>query len=136
MVLKSAIEAAYFFQQEKLKQSKHVVARNKNLSMATDNDFVQVISGVRRCGKSTLLNYLISKYKKVVYLNFEDPRILNFEVADFYKLEEIVPKNIEAYFFNEIQNVPQWELYVRQMHDYGKKVFVTGCFLYPFSSLC
>ncbi len=135
MVLKSEIETAYLFQQEKINQNKAVVIRNKNVSVAIDNDFVQVISGVRRCGKSTLLNLLISKYKKVCYLNFEDPRIINFEVADFYKLEEIIAskdrqstrtKNVEAYFFDEIQNVPQWEVYVRQLHDYGKKVFVTG----------
>jgi uncharacterized protein len=126
MALKSEIEAAYLFQQEKIKQNKQVVYRNKGVSVATDNDFVQVISGIRRCGKSTLLNFLISKYAKVCYLNFEDPRIINFEVADFYKLEEILPKNVEAYFFDEIQNVSQWEVYVRQLHDYGKKVFITG----------
>lgn len=126
MVLQSEIEAAYLFQQEKMKQNKVVVERNKHVSVDIDNDFVQVISGVRRCGKSTLLNFLISKYGKVCYLNFEDPRILNFEVTDFYKLEEIIPKNVAAYFFDEIQNVPQWEVFVRQLHDYGKKVFVTG----------
>ena len=126
MVLKSEIEAAYLFQQEKMKQNKVVVGRNKHISVQIDNNFVQVISGVRRCGKSTLLNFLISKYEKVCYLNFEDPRILNFEVADFYKLEEIIPKNVNAYFFDEIQNVPQWEVFVRQLHDYEKKVFVTG----------
>ena len=126
MVLKSAIQTAYLFQQEKIKQNKIVVTRNKNVSVASDNNFIQVISGVRRCGKSTLLNFLMLKYNKVCYLNFEDPRIINFEVTDFYKLEDILPKNVEAYFFDEIQNVPQWELYIRQLHDHGKKVFITG----------
>lgn len=126
MVLKSAIQTAYLFQQEKIKQNKIVVTRNKNVSVASDNNFIQVISGVRRCGKSTLLNFLMLQYNKVCYLNFEDPRIINFEVADFYKLEDILPKNVEAYFFDEIQNVPQWELYIRQLHDHGKKVFITG----------
>ena len=126
MVLKSAIQTAYLFQQEKIKQNKIVVTRNKNVSVASDNNFIQVISGVRRCGKSTLLNFLMLQYNKVCYLNFEDPRIINFEVADFYKLEDILPKNVEAYFFDEIQNVPQWELYIRQLHDHGKKVFITA----------
>ena len=126
MVLKSAIQTAYLFQQEKIKQNKTIVTRNKNVSVASDNNFIQVISGVRRCGKSTLLNFLMLKYNKVCYLNFEDPRIINFEVTDFYKLEDILPKNVEAYFFDEIQNVPQWELYIRQLHDHGKKVFITG----------
>lgn len=117
---------AYLFQQQKLMQNKVTVARDKMVSVSTANDFVHVITGVRRCGKSTLLNFLISKYKSVCYLNFEDPRIINFEVADFYKLEEIAAKNVEVYFFDEIQNVPQWEVYIRQLHDYGKKVFITG----------
>ena len=52
MVLQSEIEAAYLFQQEKMKQNKVVVERNKHVSVDIDNDFVQVISGVRRCGKT------------------------------------------------------------------------------------
>ena len=34
--------------------------------------------------------------------------------------------NKQAYFFDEIQNVPSWEIFVRQLHDRGEKVFVTG----------
>ncbi|MES2545356.1 MAG: ATP-binding protein [Bacteroidota bacterium] len=126
MLLKSEIENAYLLQQDKIKQNKSNVSRNKVASIQTDNSFIQVISGIRRCGKSTLLNFLMQKYDKVAYFNFEDPRIINFEVSDFSKLEEIIPKNVQAYFFDEIQNVAQWEVYIRQLHDYGKKVFVTG----------
>lgn len=126
MLLKSEIENAYFLQQEKIKQNKSNVIRKKATSIAIDNSFVQVISGIRRCGKSTLLRFLMEKYAKIAYFNFEDPRILNFEVSDFSKLEEIIPKNVEAYFFDEIQNVAQWEIYIRQLHDYEKKIFITG----------
>jgi predicted AAA+ superfamily ATPase len=126
MLLKSEIENAYFLQQEKIKQNKSNVIRKKAASIAIDNSFVQVISGIRRCGKSTLLRFLMEKYAKIAYFNFEDPRILNFEVSDFSKLEEIIPKNVEAYFFDEIQNVAQWEIYIRQLHDYEKKIFITG----------
>jgi predicted AAA+ superfamily ATPase len=126
MLLKSEIENAYLIQQEKIKQNKSNVTRAKAASIAIDNSFVQVISGIRRCGKSTLLNFLMEKYTKVAYFNFEDPRIINFEVTDFSKLEAIIPKNVEAYFFDEIQNVAQWEVYIRQLHDYEKKIFITG----------
>lgn len=126
MLLTSEIENAYLLQQEKIKQNKSNVTRAKASSIAIDNSFVQVISGIRRCGKSTLLNFLMEKYSKIAYFNFEDPRIINFEVSDFSKLEAIIPKNVEAYFFDEIQNVAQWEIYIRQLHDYEKKIFITG----------
>ena len=126
MLLTSEIENAYLLQQEKIKQNKSNVPRIKAASIAIDNNFVQVISGIRRCGKSTLLNSLMEKYTNIAYFNFEDPRIINFEVSDFSKLEVIIPKNVEAYFFDEIQNVTQWEVYIRQLHDYEKKIFITG----------
>ena len=87
---------------------------------------VEVISGIRRCGKSTLLRHQMKKYKKIAYLNFEDPRLFNFELNDFTKLDEVIPQNTEAYFFDEIQNVDKWEVYIRQLHDEGKKVYITG----------
>ncbi|MGB0880699.1 MAG: ATP-binding protein [Polaribacter sp.] len=127
MVLKSEIEKAFLLQQQKIKRSKQAYTeREKIKTVALDTGFIQVISGIRRCGKSTLMRFLMSNYTKTVFFNFEDPRIVNFEVADFDKLDEIIPLETEAYFFDEIQNVPQWEVYIRQLHDDGKKVFVTG----------
>lgn len=126
MLLKSEIEESYHLQQKHKKSGRANVDREKIMSMHFDNDFVQVISGVRRCGKSTLLQYVMGKYEKIAYFNFEDPRVIDFEVGDFAKLDAVIPENVEAYFFDEIQNVAQWEVYVRQLHDYGKKVFITG----------
>jgi hypothetical protein len=126
MTLKREIQTAYTMQQTRRANASGKHWRDKENSMQTENSFVQVITGVRRCGKSTLLNLLMSKYTKVAYFNFEDPRIIDFQVSDFSKLDEIIPNDTEAYFFDEIQNVPQWEIYIRQLHDYEKKVFVTG----------
>ena len=65
-------------------------------------------------------------YPGAAYFNFEDSRVYGFEVHDFQKLDEIIPRDTPAYFFDEIQNVEKWELYVRQLHDRGSKVFITG----------
>jgi predicted AAA+ superfamily ATPase len=46
-------------------------------------------------------------------------------VDDFPKLEEILGEK-SYYFFDEIQNVPQWELFVRKLHDKGKLICITG----------
>ena len=126
MVLKSEIEKAFQFQYQKLNLHKQEVFRDKIAHLESNTSMVEVISGIRRCGKSTLLRHQMKKYKKIAYINFEDPRLFNFELSDFTKLDEIIPANTEAYFFDEIQNVEKWEVYVRQLHDEGKKVYITG----------
>jgi len=90
-----------------------------------------VISGIRRSGKSTLLNQIISNcYKKgVYYLNFEDERLVDFAVTDFNNLYETFLElygERKVFFFDEIQNVPKWEIFVRRMQDKGCKFFITG----------
>jgi predicted AAA+ superfamily ATPase len=88
-----------------------------------------VVSGVRRCGKSTLLRQLMGKAEGYYYFNFEDPRIVNFEVGDFQKLDEVFHEEYgdqKHYFFDEIQNVQKWELFVRAMLDKKKHFIITG----------
>ena len=90
-----------------------------------------VVSGVRRCGKSTLLDQVIGRlYRKgVYYLNFEDERLVDFGVEDFNRLYEVFLElygERKIFFFDEVQNVPQWEMFVRRMQDKGCKFFITG----------
>jgi predicted AAA+ superfamily ATPase len=59
------------------------------------------------------------------YFHFEDPRIFGFSVDDFPKLEEVLGEKY-VYFFDEIQNIPHWELFVRKLHDKGKLICITG----------
>ena len=91
--------------------------------------FAVVLSGIRRCGKSTLLKQLIQKREKFYYFNFEDPRAVDFELEDFERLNEIFLEEYgksNYYFFDEIQNVPKWELFIRAMLDRNKHFFITG----------
>lgn len=127
MVLFSDIEVAYRLQQSYLKLSPNIVERDYLRQIQLSVSHIEVISGIRRCGKSTLLKQLAQKYNhNIAYFNFEDTRILGFEVSDFQKLERVMPPNAAAYFFDEIQNIPSWEVFIRQLHDQGKKVFITG----------
>jgi len=41
-------------------------------------------------------------------------------------LDDVMGEDVEAYFFDEIQNVEGWEVFVRQLHERGEKVFITG----------
>jgi predicted AAA+ superfamily ATPase len=88
-----------------------------------------VISGIRRCGKSTLLRQLASRTRNFCYFSFEDPRITGFSVDDFQRLDRALEEEYgrsEVYFFDEIQNVPQWERLIRSLLDRRKMVAVTG----------
>ena len=90
-----------------------------------------VVSGVRRSGKSTLLNQIISDLYKtgVYYFNFEDERLVDFDVDDFNHLYEVFLElygDKKIFFFDEVQNVPQWEVFVRRMQGKGCKFFITG----------
>src|SRR3989338_4474567 len=99
-----------------------------NVESRFKNDFIIIISGIRRCGKSTLLNQIRKKYSGY-FLNFDDERLINFKIEDFKILEELF---IELYgekkifYFDEIQNIPMWERFVRRLYDERKKVFITG----------
>jgi predicted AAA+ superfamily ATPase len=126
MVLKSEIQKSFLLQQQQFFAQKVDINRRDESLYKSSTNQVEVITGVRRCGKSTLLRQLMQPYEKVAFFNFEDPRIFGFEVQDFSKLDEIMGTNLDAYFFDEIQNVPSWELFIRQLHDRKQKVFITG----------
>ncbi len=127
MIVKSDIEVSFARQQQIFDTSFKFIERECLKKVERKESHIEVITGVRRCGKSTLLKQINKKQKKyVAYLNFEDPRIYNFQLQDFEKLDEIIPVTTKIYFFDEIQNVPSWEVYVRNLHDSGKKVYITG----------
>ncbi len=53
-----------------------------------------IVTGIRRCGKSTLLQQInTASGGSSVYLNFEDPRLAGFDLSDFNRLHEIAEKN-------------------------------------------
>ena len=87
-----------------------------------------IITGIRRCGKSTLLKQMLEfNNSNKLFLSFEDPRLFNFELFDFELLDNIIENSkVEMLFLDEIQVVIGWELYVRQKLDEGFRVVVTG----------
>ena len=103
----------------------------ENLKETISAPQVTVITGLRRVGKSTLLAQVVKKYLKndFYFVNFEDERLLNFQVSDFDVLHETLISLFgekRTFLFDEIQNVPEWERFVRRLHDQGYKFIVTG----------
>lgn len=98
------------------------------------------IIGPRRAGKTylmfQLINWLTSgglPREKTVYVNFEDPRLVGAELKDLLTFldvyYEMFPENARGechFFLDEVQNVPDWERFVRFLLDRNQRVVVSG----------
>ena len=116
-------------QREFLNKLDQGILRNKEKEIKIEDSFALLITGVRRCGKSTLLNQILKTQKKWYYLNLEDPRLEGFELSDFNKVEEIMNElygGKGVYFFDEIQNIGKWEKFIRYLIDKKEKIVITG----------
>lgn len=103
----------------------------KGLDSFIKNPAISIISGIRRCGKSTLLEQIINLHYKdnFYYFDFSDERIAKFETEDFQLLYEIFLEKFgtkKVFFFDEIQGLPDWNKFVNRMKKMGYKCFVTG----------
>ncbi len=98
------------------------------LNWFKDNRII-ILTGIRRCGKSTILKQIMKNKQNYCYVNFEDERFLDFKAQDFEKLNEIlieIYNNPSIYLFDEVQNVEKFETFVRRLQDEGKKMIITG----------
>ena len=129
MILKETLRRIIEIQQDDLSHLNHGVPRTLNQDIDLTLPFATIISGIRRCGKSTLLRQIMNATSAKSYFNFEDPKVSHFELDDFQKLVELFEEKFgspHCYFFDEIQNVEKWELFVRTQLDRGKRFLITG----------
>ncbi len=89
-----------------------------------------IISGIRRCGKSTIQRLFQKELlKSDYYFNFDDERLVQFEVDDFQMLLETLIELFgkqSTFYFDEIQNIEGWERFIRRLYEKGNKIFITG----------
>ena len=102
-----------------------------------ESEFVKVITGMRRCGKSTILRQIMAEIRAqgvddeyIVYINFEDYKYHKLLDADtFYEYVEAKILDEAKYylFFDEIQNVTNFELVVNSFRaTHNVSIFITG----------
>lgn len=116
----------------------------KRICDAKDTEFIKVITGVRRSGKSTLLlmfkDYLFNsgvKEKNIIYINFESA--LYDEIKDYkdlYKyVKEKIGKDRVYLLLDEVQNVESWEKAINSFKvDFDIDIYITGSNAYLLSS--
>jgi len=125
---KEIIEEVVLDQKENLKLKDLGIKREIDYSKAIASKQIVVISGVRRCGKSTLFLHLMKNFKYFYYLNFDDERLIDFQVSDFQELMVVFKTHYrsDVVFFDEIQNIEGWERFIRRVFEEGYKIFITG----------
>ena len=129
MILEKDLIQVVGQQKERLMTFSAGQTRETEINMKSISSHALIITGIRRCGKSTLMHQMIKKTAddKSLYINFESPLLYNFSMNDFTRLDNIIKElDSEWLFFDEIQMIEKWELYVRQKLDEGYKVVVTG----------
>lgn len=94
------------------------------------SDLIVIITGIRRCGKSVLLTqFKKDQNENDYYINFDDDRLHTFNLDDFERLYETFIDLFgvqSTFYFDEIQNIAGWELFVRRLNDYSNKIYITG----------
>lgn len=134
-----------------LKQNPHWQNKNKESffigrkiinNIKLRSNFIEIITGVRRSGKSTMFNIIIShlikekiaESKEILFVNFDNPSFIPFykKVEDLDLIideaETLTGKKVKFLFLDEIQNIFLWEKWVKAIYDQRilKKIFITG----------
>jgi predicted AAA+ superfamily ATPase len=116
----------------------HIVPRDVEIPL--DSGKIVSLIGVRRSGKTSILYSLIHRLRHtvptdaIVYINLEDDRLFPLTPHDLGgfldSYFELFPHNRDRrvyFFFDEIQNSPEWERFIRRLEDTENcSVFVTG----------
>lgn len=109
---------------------KKLIARNYAIP---DTDQITVLTGIRRCGKTHVLYEKAKTFEpeRILFLDFEDERLIGLNSLDNYDIiidsyKTLFPNQEPVLFFDEIQNLKNWHLYLKRLHVKGYKIFVTG----------
>ncbi len=132
---RSALYSILFSQQESFFEPKNLVSResvSKILSLLKLKLPI-VITGIRRCGKSSLMvlvrEELKLNKKNCLFIDFSDERLINFDYSDFEKIESyLIENNYEGnvfLFIDEVQEVKHWEKWVNRLKE-KHQMIITG----------
>ena len=102
-----------------------------------DSDLIKILVGIRRCGKSVILEQIIEELKErnidenhIIYINFEFiefEQLIDYKKLNQYIKEKIVDDKLYYLFFDEIQNVEHFEKVINSLRASKKvSIFITG----------
>jgi len=116
-------------EKERLLSLPYIVrVKEKEAKKWLDLDLIKVVLGPRRAGKS-VFSLMLLKDRQFAYFNFDDESIVGEKKLN---LDEFMSELRQAYgetkyiLFDEIQNLPKWELFVSRLHREGYNLVLTG----------
>ena len=108
----------------------------QQLKAFQDTEMIKVITGIRRCGKSSLMKLMADELrssgkadKQIIEINFESMRFSEMTAKEFYDYiaERIVPDKRMYLLFDEIQRIDGWENAVNSFRvDFDCDIYITG----------
>jgi hypothetical protein len=105
-----------------------LIAREAEKNWENPTQLIQIITGVRRSGKSTLALLHLTD-TDFGYVNFDDERLADLKSAELNDLLSAVYEvygDINCFFFDEIQNAENWSLFVNRLQRTGNSMVITG----------
>ena len=136
MELRSTFQSIISLHQEELP----FALQERSTQLPLDGNRIVTVTGIRRCGKSSLLGLTINRLlqqgipkERILYVGFDDERFLSMSPENFDELlqayREMYPDTSlkDVYmFFDEIQLIEGWELFVLRVYkNYCKHIYVT-----------
>ncbi len=122
------------FERDELLEGRYVQREDlKNAKESLQSNLIKVIMGPRRAGKSVFSIQML-KGLNFAYLNFDDERLVS--VSDYDELLKAIRQiygETKVVLFDEIQNLPNWELFVNRLHRRGFNIIITGSNAYLLS---
>ena len=115
-------------EQARLRKAHLGMKRDALCKIVCEDGFATIVTGVRRSGKSTLLNqWAEGRKEKVASVHFDDLRMSAFSTSDFTVLDAVVREmGAATLILDEVQDIPEWECFVTGCLDMGRRVLVTG----------
>ncbi len=111
-----------------LKKSETLIHRDKMSEINIDSNLAQIITGIRRSGKSTIATMMLNG-KRYGFINFDDERLYTLEAKELNSLLESVYSvygEIDYLLLDEIQNIDGWHLFVNRLLRKNMKIVLTG----------
>ena len=137
MTIKETIKSLIALKQQEIPVAYHP----REVELPIDANKIVTVVGVRRCGKSTLMELCIERLlnrgvspRQIAWIGFDDERFDQMQTSDFNSIVEAcmemfpdIPIKDTYFFFDEIQRIEGWELFVmRLFKHYSKHIFISG----------
>lgn len=113
----------------------------RDMALPVDHGLMVTVTGVRRCGKSSMMKIVANSLydsgvsrERILWINFDDERIadmhadeLDEAIQAYREMYPTIPISETYIFFDEIQNIQGWELFVMRLYkSYSKNIYISG----------